>query len=239
MRRHPIRPRSSPAPVPADRRRGRVAVLGPALLLAVALLLAGACSDSVTSTDGAGEPLSSPLTQPTYPPLSVPTAPTMPPLPVPPTTGTTVVPIPGVTDIGPDGGCRAEVWAAWPGVWEEYRPSTPLGRMLQGPVPLFWPPGLDEVPAIPIGAVLAGDVAVFRLGPLGVLLHESVAAFLNAANEQVRYPARRHGSTDPFGTGVSPLQPAVAAAIASGDPARQLDLAETLRGLNDGVCPFG
>jgi hypothetical protein len=111
--------------------------------------------------------------------------------------------------------------------------------MLSGPAPLAWPPGLEHVPGIAVGAVLAGDVAVFELGPLGVLLYESVAAFLNAANEQVRYPARRHGAVDPFGTGVSPLQPTVAAAIASADPERQLDLAETLRELNDGVCPFG
>jgi hypothetical protein len=92
-------------------------------------------------------------------------------------------------------GCTPGFWKNHPEAWQEYNPDTKtLARMFsQVPLP-------DDVKDA-YGDTLAIDALDFEGGPgyLGaarILLRHAVAAYLNAASEDVAYPYRRH-----FGTG--------------------------------------
>ncbi|WP_435745717.1 hypothetical protein [Nocardioides sp. SYSU DS0663] len=64
-----------------------------------------------------------------------------------------------------------------------------------------------------------------------ILLRAAVASWLNAAHEELEFPLRRDGGSDPF-------VPRVNAAIASGDRAQMLDLAAELDRVNNLGCPL-
>jgi hypothetical protein len=127
-------------------------------------------------------------------------------------------------------GCTPGFWRNHPEDWQEYNPDTKtVGRMFsQVPLP-------DDVQDA-YGDTLAIDALEFEggsgyLGAARILLRHAVAAYLNAASEDVAYPYRRH-----FGTGgEDSLDDQLAEAFAGGRAAMlalkdKLDAANNLGG---------
>lgn len=130
----------------------------------------------------------------------------------------------GATNIGNEG-CTPGYWKNHTGNWQEYTPGTTLGSVFT------FPAGL---------AAMGNDSMLTALGYPGgpgidggarILMRASVAAFLNAAHEDVGYPLRRFSTP-------GEMQSAVNAALASNNRATMLELATYLDGLNNLGCPL-
>jgi len=88
-------------------------------------------------------------------------------------------------------GCTPGFWRNHPEAWQEYNPDTKTLARMFSRVPL--PDDVKDA----YGDTLAIDALSFDGGPgyLGaarILLKHAVAAYLNAASEDVAYPYRRH-----------------------------------------------
>ena len=134
----------------------------------------------------------------------------------------------GAITVGEGGGCTPGFWKNHKSAWQEHRPGTKL----HNPVATFTIP--DEY------AVLRDKTFIQALGFKGgsnelaaarLLLKHAVAAFLNAAHDDIQYPLQRYVDGG--------IQDRVNAALASSDRQTMLDLKNELDALNNAECQAG
>jgi len=129
----------------------------------------------------------------------------------------TAVSTASAANIGQEG-CTPGFWKNNPGAWEEYSPTQTV-RSVFSAAPA---PDADDTL---MEALQGGGGAVH------ILLRASVASFLNAAHEGIGYPYRRYAEP-------GMLHEQIQAALASGDRARMLALADWLDETNNLGCPL-
>lgn len=124
-------------------------------------------------------------------------------------------------------GCTPGYWKTHQNNWEEYAPSTVVGKVFNfsgapAPVAAYADTTFAEALRLKGGRGLDGATEI--------LLRAAVAATLNAAHEGLGYPLRRFVDDGIFEQ--------VNAALASGDRQEMLELAAYLDRLNNLGCPL-
>ena len=131
----------------------------------------------------------------------------------------------GAVTIGHGEGCTPGYWKNHPGAWEENKPSDTLGSEFTFPAELSGLESKTFMQALKFG----GGTTVLDAAKL--LMKAAVASFLNAANDDIKFPYRRYGN--PFD-----IQQKVNEALASLDRETMLELKDHLDGLNNEGCPL-
>jgi len=129
------------------------------------------------------------------------------------------------TNIGNEG-CTPGYWKNHTESWEEYSPSTTLGSVFTLPAYLV---ALEDDTFLAALSYSGGPTIVDKAK---LLLHHAVAAFLNAAHEDVGYPLRRF--SDP-----GMMLATTNSALASADADTIEDLKDTYDANNNLGCPLG
>jgi hypothetical protein len=120
-------------------------------------------------------------------------------------------------------GCTPGYWKNHTSNWEEYRTTTKLGTVFTSLAGTKYA-DMTLLQALSLKGGSGTD------GALQILLRAAAAAVLNAAHEGVGYPYRRFGEFK--------IIEKVNAAIASGNRAQMLNLANTLDQANNLGCPL-
>jgi hypothetical protein len=131
----------------------------------------------------------------------------------------------GAVRVGQGEGCTPGFWKNHLSAWEEHTPDQTLEQFFT------IPDELASFRTMTFHQALHGGGGRGPGGAAKILFRAAVAAFLNAAHEDIGYPYRRF--TEPFD-----IQLKVNQAVASLDRAAMLDLAEQLDDVNNGACPL-
>lgn len=131
----------------------------------------------------------------------------------------------GAVRIGEGEGCTPGFWKNHRSAWEEHSPSQTLQQFFT------IPDELASFRTVTFHQALQGGGGSGLEGAAKILFRAAVAAFLNAAHEEIDYPYRRFA--EPFN-----IQLKVNQALASLDRATMLKLAEHLDDVNNAVCPL-
>jgi hypothetical protein len=143
----------------------------------------------------------------------------------------------GANVTGPDQGCSPGYWKNHTSAWQEYLPTSQVGKQWT------FPASLSSFKTETFIDAIQGGGGPGLNGATQILLRAAVASYLNAANNSVGYPLRRSlpspfapWSSDPrFANGI---KGAVNAALASQDRNTILALATTLDQANNLGCPL-
>ncbi len=120
-------------------------------------------------------------------------------------------------------GCTPGYWKNHTSNWEEYSPSTPLSQVFKNTT-------LGKYSSITLHQALSLKGGPGVDGATQILLRAAAAAVLNAAHEDLGYPLRRFGADG--------ILAQVRNALATGDRATILKLADKLGKLNNLGCPL-
>lgn len=151
--------------------------------------------------------------------------------------------IPAASAVGPVGnqGCTPGYWKVEQhfGSWQEYTPSQLIKAQFGDPN--TFPSSVRFVKDLTFLQALKGDGGPGLAGGARILMRASIAAFLNAANDNVAFAYRRDqlppDNPSPMPDGMRPL---IKAALQSGSRDQMISLAATLDAANNGVdgCPL-
>ena len=131
----------------------------------------------------------------------------------------------GAVRIGDDEGCSPGFWKTNTGAWEEYSPTDLVGDVFN--IPAAFADLADDT----LLAALSYNGGPDPIDKAKLLIHQAVAAILNAASEDVGYPYRRFDA--PLG-----IIPSVNSALAGGDETTMLNLKDVLDDANNLGCPL-
>jgi hypothetical protein len=131
----------------------------------------------------------------------------------------------GAVRVGQGEGCTPGFWKNHLSAWEEHLPDQTLQQSFT------IPDELASFGTMTFHQALQGGGGRGLGGAAKILFRAAVAAFLNAAHEDIGYPYRRFA--EPFN-----IQLKVNQALASLDRDTMLELAEHLDDVNNASCPL-